>query len=72
MLTRWHAVATIATNPLTDEREQIERAKASDYTGLNIPASETMICPIWHIVESGTAGSATAPPTDHLAGALLR
>jgi hypothetical protein len=46
MLTRWHAVATIAINPLTDEREQIERAKASNYTGLNIHASETMICPI--------------------------
>jgi hypothetical protein len=35
VLTRWHAVATMAANPLTDdEREQIERAKAGDYTGL--------------------------------------
>ena len=36
MLTHWHAVATMAANPLTDgEREQIERAKAGDYTGLS-------------------------------------
>jgi hypothetical protein len=35
------------TNPLiNEEREQIERAQASDYTELNIPVSETMICPI--------------------------
>jgi Family of unknown function (DUF6247) len=36
VLTRWHAVATMVANPLTDdEREQIERAKAGDYTGLS-------------------------------------
>ncbi len=36
VLTHWHAVATMAANPLTDvEREQIERAKAGDHTGLS-------------------------------------
>jgi hypothetical protein len=36
VLTRWQAVATMAANPLTDdERKQIERAKAGDYTGLS-------------------------------------
>ncbi len=36
VLTRWHAVATMAANPPTDnEREQIERAKAGDFTGLS-------------------------------------
>ena len=36
VLTRWHAVATMVANPLTDdEREQIDRAKAGDYTGLS-------------------------------------
>jgi hypothetical protein len=35
VLTRWHALATMAANPPTDdEREQIERAKAGDFTGL--------------------------------------
>lgn len=35
VLTHWHAVATMAANPLTDdERNQIERAKAGDVTGL--------------------------------------
>jgi len=41
VLTHWHAVATMTTNPLTDdEPEQIERTKTSDYTGLNIPSGE--------------------------------
>jgi hypothetical protein len=36
VLTRWHALATMAANPPTeDEREQIERAKAGDFTGLS-------------------------------------
>lgn len=36
VLTHWHAVATMAANPLTDnEREQIERAKTGDLTGLS-------------------------------------
>ncbi len=35
VLTRWHALATMAANPPTDdEREQIERAKTGDFTGL--------------------------------------
>ena len=33
-LARWHAVATMAANPLTDdERQQIERARAGDPAG---------------------------------------
>ena len=37
VLARWHVLATMAANPLTDEeRAQIERAKAGDYTGLSI------------------------------------
>jgi Family of unknown function (DUF6247) len=36
VLARWHALATMAANPPTDhEREQIERAKAGDFTGLS-------------------------------------
>jgi hypothetical protein len=36
VLTHRHAVATMAANPLTDdEREQIERAKTGDLTGLS-------------------------------------
>lgn len=36
VLARWHALATMAANPLTaDERAQIERAKAGDFTGLS-------------------------------------
>jgi hypothetical protein len=36
VLTHWHALATLAANPPTDEeREQIERAKAGDYSGLS-------------------------------------
>jgi hypothetical protein len=36
VLTHWHAVATMAANPLTDdEREQIERATTGDLTGLS-------------------------------------
>ncbi|MDQ4103205.1 MAG: DUF6247 family protein [Actinomycetota bacterium] len=36
VLTRWHALATMAANPPTeDEREQIKRAKAGDFTGLS-------------------------------------
>jgi hypothetical protein len=35
VLTHWQAVAMMAANPLTDdEREQIERAKAGDVSGL--------------------------------------
>lgn len=35
VLAHWQAVAMMAANPLTDEeREQIERAKAGDYSGL--------------------------------------
>ncbi|MDQ4009851.1 MAG: DUF6247 family protein [Actinomycetota bacterium] len=35
VLTRWHALVTMAVNPPIDhEREQIERAKAGDFTGL--------------------------------------
>lgn len=34
VLTRWHALATMAANPLTDkEQAQVERAKAGDFTG---------------------------------------
>jgi hypothetical protein len=37
VLTHWHALATMAANPPTDEeREQIERAKAGDFTGLSV------------------------------------
>jgi hypothetical protein len=35
VLAHWQAVAIMAANPLTDEeREQIERAKAGDFSGL--------------------------------------
>lgn len=35
VLSRWHALATMAANPLTDdERAQLQRAKAGDFTGL--------------------------------------
>lgn len=34
-LTRWHALATVVANPLTDEEcELLERTKVGDYTGL--------------------------------------
>lgn len=34
VLTRWHALATMAANPLTDEEQtQVQRAKAGDFTG---------------------------------------
>jgi hypothetical protein len=36
VLTHWHALATMAANPPTDEEcEQIERAKAGNYSGLS-------------------------------------
>ncbi len=36
VLARWHALATMAANPLTvDERAQVERARAGDFTGLS-------------------------------------
>jgi hypothetical protein len=36
VLKHWHALATMAANPPTDEeRDQIERAKTGDYTGLS-------------------------------------
>jgi Family of unknown function (DUF6247) len=35
VLTHWQAMATMAANPLTDqEREQLERARAGDFSGL--------------------------------------
>jgi Family of unknown function (DUF6247) len=35
VLSRWHALATMAANPLTaDEGAQVERVKAGDVTGL--------------------------------------
>ncbi len=35
VLARWHALATMAANPLTAAEEaQVERAKAGDFTGL--------------------------------------
>lgn len=35
VLTRWHALATMAANPLTDEeRKQVDRAKAGNFTGM--------------------------------------
>lgn len=35
VLARWHALATMAANPLSaDERAQVARAKANDLTGL--------------------------------------
>lgn len=35
VLVHWQAVAMMAANPLTDEeREQVERAKAGDFSGL--------------------------------------
>ena len=35
VLTRWHALATMAVNPLTDEeRDQVARAKEGDLTAL--------------------------------------
>lgn len=45
VLAHWQAVAMMAANPLTDqEREQIERAKAGDFSGLLT----------WHQDENGT------------------
>jgi hypothetical protein len=45
VLARWQAVAMMAANPLTDEeREQINRAKAGDFSGLLT----------WHQDEDGT------------------
>jgi NADPH-dependent ferric siderophore reductase len=36
VLARWHALATMAANPLTaDEHAQLQRAKAGDLTGLS-------------------------------------
>ncbi|MDQ2790993.1 MAG: DUF6247 family protein [Actinomycetota bacterium] len=36
VLRHWHALATMAANPPTDdEREQIKRARAGDFTGLS-------------------------------------
>jgi Family of unknown function (DUF6247) len=36
VLAHWHALATADANPFTDEeREQIERMEAGDYTGLH-------------------------------------
>ena len=36
VLTRWHALATMAANPPTaEECEQVERAKVGDYSGLS-------------------------------------
>lgn len=36
VLTHWHAMATMAANPPTDEeRELVQRAKAGDYAGLS-------------------------------------
>jgi Family of unknown function (DUF6247) len=36
VLARWHALATMAVNPLAaDEHAQLERAKAGDFTGLS-------------------------------------
>ena len=36
VLAHWHALATMAANPPTDEEcEQIERAKAGNYSGLS-------------------------------------
>jgi hypothetical protein len=36
VLARWHALATMAANPLTDdERAQVARAKTGDFTGLS-------------------------------------
>ncbi|MGH3911884.1 MAG: DUF6247 family protein [Pseudonocardiaceae bacterium] len=35
VLARWHALATMAANPLTtDERAQLHSAKVGDFTGL--------------------------------------
>lgn len=35
VLVRWHALATMAVNPLApEERAQLQRAKAGDFTGL--------------------------------------
>lgn len=36
VLARWHALATMAANPLTaDEHAQLQRAKAGDLTGFS-------------------------------------
>jgi hypothetical protein len=36
VLARWHALVTVAANPLTaDGRARVERAKAADFTGLS-------------------------------------
>lgn len=37
VLARWHALATMAANPLTaDEQAQLARARAGDFTGLSL------------------------------------
>ena len=49
VLAHWQAVAMMAANQLTDEeREQIERAKAGEFSGLLT----------WHQDEKGELGSA--------------
>lgn len=36
VLARWHALATMAANPLTaDEHAQVQRAKTGDFSGLH-------------------------------------
>jgi len=36
VLARWHALATMAANPLTaEEHAQVQRAKAGDFTGFS-------------------------------------
>jgi hypothetical protein len=41
VLRRWHALATMAANPLTaEERDQVARAKAGDVTGLRQRADD--------------------------------
>jgi hypothetical protein len=42
VLARWHALTTMAANPLTaDEQAQPGRARAGDFTGLSVPSTET-------------------------------
>ena len=37
VLARWHALATMAANPLTaDEQAQLARARAGDFTGFSV------------------------------------
>ena len=37
VLARWHALATMAANPLTDdEQAQVARAKAGDFSGFSV------------------------------------